>query len=56
MEPPINCPIEKHWRLNDIQKEVTNVFKKYQDKIELFVVILPDKPAGVYGNKELTNN
>lgn len=52
MEHPMNRPIERHWRLNDIGREVTNFFMKAKaDKMELVVVVIPDYPAGVYGKE-----
>jgi len=48
--PVKNVPIQRHWRLNYIQKEVTTVFNwAKKESVELVVVIIPDYPPGVYG-------
>lgn len=50
MDPAHNCPIQRHWRLQDIQREVTNFFTA-KSNVELIVVIIPDYPPGVYGKQ-----
>lgn len=51
MDPVHNCPIQRHWRLPDIQREVTNFFKVKSNDVQLIVVIIPDFPPGVYGKQ-----
>lgn len=49
MNPVINCFINRHWRLNDIQREITHILNKANGVVELVVVIIPDYPTNVYG-------
>lgn len=49
MNPVYNCFIQRHWRLNDIHREVTTILNKAIGTIELVVVIIPDYPSNVYG-------
>ncbi|XP_050530868.1 protein argonaute-2-like isoform X2 [Daktulosphaira vitifoliae] len=48
MNPVQNSPIQRNWRMSDIQNEVLNFFNKQKNNIELIVVIIPDSPPGVY--------
>ncbi|XP_050439319.1 protein argonaute-2-like [Adelges cooleyi] len=48
MAPVFNVTIQRHWRVNDIEREVTFFFNKQKHNMDLIVVIIPDFPPGVY--------
>ncbi|XP_050538341.1 protein argonaute-2-like isoform X4 [Daktulosphaira vitifoliae] len=49
MNPIYNMPVQRNWRLNEIEREIKKFFtSQKQINMELIVVIIPDSPLGIY--------